>query len=242
MISLNTHLNTIGISAAKGVDLFLQRDQVNATLPRSESAAGSQAAAETDRKQASRKQELTPQQQQQVDELAQIDRQVHQHEQAHISAGGDLITGGPNYSYTYGPDGKQYATGGEVGIDTAAEKKPEANIAKGQHIQAAALAPADPSPQDYQVASIGNQLEAQGRGDLIRQQQQERVAEEEAARQQRDAQAAASGAPAAEAGQAAATANQTGEQNPGDNRQLVQKAYATVAAGPAAAGRVSTFA
>ena len=67
-----------------------------------------------------------------------------------------------------GPDGKQYAVAGEVGVDTSAEAKPQANIDKGQRIQAAALAPADPSPQDHRVAAAGAQLEARGRQELNR--------------------------------------------------------------------------
>jgi len=113
--------------------------------------------------------ELSVAEQRQVRELQQIDRNVRAHEQAHISAGRGVVTGGPNYTFTYGPDGRAYATAGEVGIDTSPERKPEENIDKGQRIQAAALAPRDPSPQDYRVAAAGGQLEAQGRQDLQRQ-------------------------------------------------------------------------
>ena len=67
-----------------------------------------------------------------------------------------------------------------VGIDTSAEQEPQANIDKGQHIQATALAPADPSPQDYSVAATGKSLEQQGRMDL-------REAQRAEAEQQRDA-------------------------------------------------------
>ncbi|HEX8964244.1 MAG TPA: putative metalloprotease CJM1_0395 family protein [Rhodocyclaceae bacterium] len=111
------------------------------------------------------KQELNPAQQRQVARLQQVDKNVRAHEQAHIAAGQGLVRGGPTYSYTYGPDGKQYATGGEVGIDTSPARKPEDNIQKGRQIQAAALAPADPSPQDYRVAAAGLSLEQQGRAE-----------------------------------------------------------------------------
>jgi hypothetical protein len=112
--------------------------------------------------------ELTPRERQQVTELQQIDRAVRAHEAAHIAAGGEVITSGANYSYTYGPDGRQYAVGGEVGIDTAPERDPADNVEKGIAIQNAALAPRDPSPQDYRVAGIGAQLESRGRGELAR--------------------------------------------------------------------------
>jgi hypothetical protein len=111
-------------------------------------------------------QELTPEQQRQVARLKEIDRNVRAHEAAHMRAGRGVVTSGASYSYTYGPDGKAYAVGGEVGVDTSAEAKPQANIDKGQRIRAAAMAPSDPSPQDYRVASVGGQLEARGRADL----------------------------------------------------------------------------
>jgi hypothetical protein len=119
---------------------------------------------------------LTIAEQRQVAELQQIDRNVRAHEQAHISAGRGVVTSAANFSYTYGPDGRRYAVGGEVGVDTSAEKKPEANIDKGMRIQAAALAPKDPSSQDYQVASVGKRLEAQGRNDLAQQKIEEQAA------------------------------------------------------------------
>jgi hypothetical protein len=119
------------------------------------------------------KKELTAEEQRQVASLQQIDRNVRAHEQAHISAGREVIRSAASFSYMYGPDGKQYAVGGEVGIDTSAEKKPETNITKGMRIQAAALAPMDPSAQDHRVAAIGSQLEAQGRAKLAQQQSEE---------------------------------------------------------------------
>ena len=245
MLSLNTHLNTIGISTDKVVDLVMQRDQVNAALPRNNGAAGqASGAAAAGTKPTTAANQLTPAQQQQIEELRQIDGRVHRHEQAHIAAAGGLITSGPDYTYTYGPDGKPYAIGGEVGIDTSAEKKPEDNIDKGLHIQAAALAPADPSAQDYQVASLGGRLEAQGHGDLVRQQQEERVAQEEAARQKREVQAGGAGAAPVRAPsqQAPTQDHQVSVRSAGGTGTLVQTAYATVAAGPANAGRVSVFA
>ena len=184
--TLSASLNSIGISQAKGVDLPLLRDQNNATLPKPDSASSSESkTAATTRYTASK--QLTEAQQQKVTELQQIDRNVRAHEQAHMAAGHGVVTSGPNYTYTYGPDGKQYATGGEVGIDTAYERKPEANIDKGIRIQAAALAPKDPSPQDYRVATVGEQMESTGRTDLRRQQAEEQAQAQAEAAAQREA-------------------------------------------------------
>lgn len=126
---------------------------------------------------------LTPEQQQRVKELQQTDRTVREHEAAHIAAGAGVVTSGPTYTYTYGPDGKAYAVSGEVGIDTSAEDKPEDNIDKGVRIQKAALAPRDPSPQDYRVAAVGAELESTGRDDLAQQQRELNAATQEKVRQ-----------------------------------------------------------
>ncbi len=195
MATLGVSLSTVGISQATGYQLVAQREQLDATLPRGNGVVGvangvatvadNDAAATTGSDSggsaantktsnngapAPGPKQLTPEQQRAIRELQQIDRTVRAHEQAHLSAGRGVITSAANFTYTYGPDDKQYAVAGEVGIDTSPEDKPQDNIDKGQLIQAAALAPRDPSPQDYSVASIGSQLEAQGRSDLMRQQ------------------------------------------------------------------------
>lgn len=192
MLSLNSRLSTVGISSNKVVDLVMQRDQLKATLPtagkaESASAADDQQVPKAEAtKPAVAKPSLTAEQLRQVRELERIDRAVRAHEQAHLAAGRGVVTSGASFTYTQGPDGRQYAVGGEVGIDTSPERAPEANIDKGRRIQVAALAPRDPSPQDYQVAAVGGRLEGQGRTDLVRQVQEERTVAEAAARAQHD--------------------------------------------------------
>ena len=88
-----------------------------------------------------------------VEELKKRDREVRAHEMAHIRAGGNIVRGGPHYDYQTGPDGKRYAIGGDVQIDTSPENDPEKTIAKADQIIKAALAPADPSAQDRKVAA-----------------------------------------------------------------------------------------
>ncbi|MDD2544687.1 MAG: putative metalloprotease CJM1_0395 family protein [Burkholderiaceae bacterium] len=110
--------------------------------------------------------ELTPEQQSQVAQLRQTDQKVRTHEAAHIAAGNGVVTSVARFEYTQGPDGKRYAVGGEVSIDTAREDEPQRNIDKGQRIQRAALAPAEPSSQDYRVAAVGAQMVTDGYRDL----------------------------------------------------------------------------
>lgn len=109
-----------------------------------------------------------------LQELKQRDHEVREHEQAHIAAGGQYVRGGASYSYERGPDGRQYATGGEVAIDTSAiPDDPEATIRKMQVVRKAALAPAEPSAQDRSVAAEAATTESQARVELREQQTEE---------------------------------------------------------------------
>ncbi len=91
--------------------------------------------------------------QREIAELKKRDAEVKAHEQAHASVGGQLA-GSPSYSYQTGPDGQKYAVGGEVNIDLAeVPGDPQATIIKMQQVKAAALAPADPSGADQQIAA-----------------------------------------------------------------------------------------
>ena len=103
-----------------------------------------------------------------LQELQQRDRDVRAHEQAHISASGGLASGGARFSFQQGSDGKQYAIGGEVSIDTSPGRTPQETINKARQIRAAALAPADPSPQDRSVAAEAGEMEAQARAELAK--------------------------------------------------------------------------
>lgn len=110
--------------------------------------------------------ELSRQEQQQVRALAVRDREVRAHESAHKAAGGGL-TGPAKYTYTKGPDGKQYAAGGEVSIDTSGVSgDPTATVLKANRIRAAALAPANPSNQDRAVAVQADAMAAQARVEI----------------------------------------------------------------------------
>ncbi len=104
-------------------------------------------------------------------ELQATDSAVRAHEAAHLAAGGGVVTGGANFSYERGSDGKMYAVAGEVPIDSGEASTPEATIQKARQIVAAAMAPADPSPQDYRVAASAMVMEIQARTEQMRQEQ-----------------------------------------------------------------------
>lgn len=88
-----------------------------------------------------------------ISELKITDQAVRAHENAHVVAGGQYVTSGAQLGYTTGPDGKKYATSGEVSIDTSELKDPQATILKMNVVRGAALAPVDPSTQDVRVAT-----------------------------------------------------------------------------------------
>lgn len=116
---------------------------------------------------------LSPQEQQQLQKLRQTDAKVRAHEQAHLSAAAGLAMGGANLQYVRGPDGKQYAVGGEVSIDVSPAQSPEQTLDKARRIQAAALAPADPSAQDRAVAAAAAQMASEARMAMQRQETEE---------------------------------------------------------------------
>src|SRR5690606_4904407 len=118
-----------------------------------------------------------------VRELKQRDQEVRAHEQAHAAVGGQLA-GGATYTYQQGPDGVRYAVGGEVQIDMSkVPNDPQATLDKMQLVQRAALAPAEPSSQDRQVAAQAGQVAAQAMAEIAQERQDRRVAETEAREQ-----------------------------------------------------------
>ncbi|MCR5537025.1 MAG: hypothetical protein K6F05_06395 [Succinivibrio sp.] len=99
---------------------------------------------------------MTDEEQTKVDELKDRDKEVKTHEEAHMTAAGGLATG-PYYDYEKGPDGKNYAVGGHVNIDTSEEDSPEKTIQKMEKVISSANAPAEPSSQDRKVAAQARQ-------------------------------------------------------------------------------------
>ena len=114
-------------------------------------------------------QELSEEEQREVEKLKDRDREVRAHEQAHVAAAGPYSRGGPKYEYERGPDSRRYAVGGEVGIDTSpVEGDPEATIQKARVVKRAALAPAEPSGQDRQVAAEASRMETEARREIAK--------------------------------------------------------------------------
>lgn len=112
----------------------------------------------------------------QKQELENIQREVIAHEAAHQAAAGEL-GGGVSYSYTEGPDGQSYITGGEVPIKLKEGRTPEETLRNMQQVQRAANAPADPSGQDRQVAAKAAAIASKARQEIINDNSEEFKAE-----------------------------------------------------------------
>lgn len=102
-------------------------------------------------------------QQKQIDlhilqKLSTLDTEVRSHEQAHAILGGQY-TSAPSYEYEKGPNGVNYAVSGDVFFDTTPVKdNPLAAIEKAGTIRKAALAPSEPSADDYHIAAAATQV------------------------------------------------------------------------------------
>ena len=115
--------------------------------------------------------------QRQIRALAKRDREVRAHEQAHAAVGG-AYAGHPQYQFTKGPNGVQYAHSGQVKIDVSpVAGDAAATLKKMQTVARAALAPAQPSPQDRAVAAKANQEAARARAELAQEKSDARQTE-----------------------------------------------------------------
>ncbi|GAB6040420.1 hypothetical protein JCM17961_10940 [Endothiovibrio diazotrophicus] len=112
--------------------------------------------------------ELTEEERKQVEELKARDQEVRTHESAHKSAGGQYVRGSASFTYQTGPDGKRYAIGGEVKIDTGKEDDPQKTLEKAEAIRRAAMAPAEPSNKDRQVAADAARMATEARMEISR--------------------------------------------------------------------------
>lgn len=132
------------------------------TSPASEKSAGNESSLSN--------KDLTEDEILEVEELKRRDTEVRAHEQAHMSAAGNLAQGGANFSFETGPDGKRYAVGGDVSINTSAvADDPQATLRKAQQIRRAASAPVAPSSQDRSVAAQASRMEVQARVEISQQ-------------------------------------------------------------------------
>lgn len=174
-------ISSLGRATARAHDPNSNPAQIEPSPHPSISALGELVPEESDAKSALSR-ELTGEEQEQTRELKKRDREVRTHEQAHLGAAGQFARGGASFEYETGPDGRQYAVGGEVQIDTApVPDDPQATIQKMQQVRRAALAPAKPSAQDRKVAAQAAAAEREASAQLAEQRRAEQEGSTEGA-------------------------------------------------------------
>jgi len=117
--------------------------------------------------------ELSTEEQREVQHLRARDREVRAHEQAHVAASGRIAVSGPRYSYEEGPDGRRYATGGTVNFQVPPANSPEEEARLAAQLRRMALAPANPSGTDRAVAASASAKESQARREAYKQKMEE---------------------------------------------------------------------
>ena len=164
--SSQSHLSSLKpIEALSATDKNLAIN-ANDSSPNSANSSANEASDLTSRHEAEKAREDKAEKQQLAEEqkvisqLASRDREVRAHEQAHAAIGGQYA-GAPTYTFQRGPDGVRYAVGGEVSIDVSKAATAEETIRKAQVVRQAALAPAEPSPQDRRVAAEATQIQTE---------------------------------------------------------------------------------
>lgn len=156
---INIQPTSAGLYASKAVNTRQTAEAAESEAQKQRAAAGDQENFSIDERR-------------QIDALKARNAEVKAHERAHLNAASGIAVSGASYSYQTGPDGNRYAIGGEINIDTSpVAGDPEATMRKAELIRRAALAPAQPSSQDYSVAARAALMAIEARIELLKQTQ-----------------------------------------------------------------------
>ncbi len=100
-----------------------------------------------------------------LDKFKKVDMDVRSHEQTHATIG--ITTTPISYNYQKGPDGKMYAVGGSVRLDTSIPKDPKMAMEKLDRIKDAVTGVDKPSGADMAISTAANlnKILLQSRGD-----------------------------------------------------------------------------
>jgi len=117
--------------------------------------------------------ELTTAEKEQIEKLKNRDREVRIHENKHKAVAGQYARG-MSFTYQLGPDNRRYAIGGKVDIDTSEiPDNPEKTIEKMKQVKRAALAPAEPSAKDRQIAAMAEREIATQKAEISKEKQEQ---------------------------------------------------------------------
>lgn len=99
--------------------------------------------------------EMSPEAREALRELQGIDRAVRTEEKTHAGVAG-AYGSTPEYTYVRGPDGRQYAVGGSVSVDTSSAVTPEQAERAAGAVAAAAASVNTPSSADFAAVAQAN--------------------------------------------------------------------------------------
>ena len=120
--------------------------------------------------------ELSAEELQELRAMERRDQQVRTRDMAFIAAAGGAA-GSYSVQYETGPDGRRYAVGADVKLDTSEGATPEQTLAKARALRAATMSARGDSTTDASAASKATRMEAEARAEIER----ERAAEVQAA-------------------------------------------------------------
>jgi hypothetical protein len=103
-----------------------------------------------------------------IRELKDRDHEVRMHEQTHAALLGPYARSAPSYTYQVGPDGRMYAVGGSVEVDTGKEATPEETANKARILQIAATSVKEPSPADMAVAAGASGMLSEAMAQMVK--------------------------------------------------------------------------
>jgi len=89
-----------------------------------------------------------------LEKFKKTDLDIRSHEQAHATIG--VTTSPISYNYQQGPDGKMYAIGGSVRLDTSIPDDPKAAMEKMDRIKDAVTGVDNPSGADMAISTQAN--------------------------------------------------------------------------------------
>ena len=161
----NSQSKDIDLGINTSEDKSKQNNSFDNAVDNSSSSAEGQNQNYKNKNESTAENEFSKAEQREIEKLKRRDREVRSHEMAHQSAGG-RYAGSASYSYTTGPDNRRYAVGGSVDIETSPAKTPEETVKKADQIKRAAMAPAQPSGADLQIAAKATRMKMEAQAEL----------------------------------------------------------------------------
>jgi len=161
----NSQSEDIELGVNTSEDKSKQNNSFDNAVDNSSSSAEGQNQNYKNKNESTAENEFSKAEQREIEKLKRRDREVRAHEMAHQSAGGQYA-GSASYSYTTGPDNRRYAVGGSVDIETSPAKTPEETVKKADQIKRAAMAPAQPSGADLQIAAKATRMKMEAQSEL----------------------------------------------------------------------------